>query len=233
MQYIKHRDLLNTNGDIVNRYNPKDGRWLTRDPIQENGGLNLYGFVGNNPIIWFDLLGLNKTITTNKNNCSITIAVDIIVYSSKKNLINEEDLKIVAKKIKTSINDRWSGQKKGCCDVKIKANVTTSQNGTTWFYRSFISKENYIAITTDKNHRSYVKRGKTGKWSSQANPWVYAHETGHLMGLRDDYVNGKNNTSFPKKGHEGHMMGEYGGKVHQHEIDELLKHVECPCNAKH
>ncbi|MDF2441476.1 MAG: hypothetical protein JWN98_2460, partial [Abditibacteriota bacterium] len=29
-------------------YSPGLGRWLNRDPIEETGGLNLYGFVGNN-----------------------------------------------------------------------------------------------------------------------------------------------------------------------------------------
>lgn len=38
-------------------YNPTTGSWLTRDPIAENGGLNLYGFVGNNPIGSHDVLG--------------------------------------------------------------------------------------------------------------------------------------------------------------------------------
>ncbi len=28
-------------------YNPADGRWINRDPIAEEGGLNLYGFVAN------------------------------------------------------------------------------------------------------------------------------------------------------------------------------------------
>jgi RHS repeat-associated protein len=39
-------------------YNPVTGRWLSRDPIGENGGLNLYGMVGNNPISKWDYLGL-------------------------------------------------------------------------------------------------------------------------------------------------------------------------------
>jgi RHS repeat-associated protein len=38
-------------------YNASTGRWLSRDPIEEKGGLNLYGFVGNNPISFFDLDG--------------------------------------------------------------------------------------------------------------------------------------------------------------------------------
>jgi hypothetical protein len=39
-------------------YNPLDGRFLQRDPIGERGGLNLYGFVGNDPVNRWDALGL-------------------------------------------------------------------------------------------------------------------------------------------------------------------------------
>ena len=39
-------------------YNPSTGRWLSRDPIEEQGGVNLYGFVGNNPTNSQDALGL-------------------------------------------------------------------------------------------------------------------------------------------------------------------------------
>ena len=39
-------------------YDPARGRWLSKDPIQEQGGLNLYGMVGNDPINRFDLWGL-------------------------------------------------------------------------------------------------------------------------------------------------------------------------------
>lgn len=34
------------------------GRWVNRDPIEESGGPNLYGFVGNDPVNQQDLLGL-------------------------------------------------------------------------------------------------------------------------------------------------------------------------------
>ncbi|MBT9449492.1 hypothetical protein ICN84_05305 [Akkermansia glycaniphila] len=39
-------------------YNPTDGRWVSRDPIAERGGWNLYGFVGNGPTWLTDLWGL-------------------------------------------------------------------------------------------------------------------------------------------------------------------------------
>jgi len=35
-------------------YSPRIARWLTRDPIEERGGLNLYAFCGNNSVINFD-----------------------------------------------------------------------------------------------------------------------------------------------------------------------------------
>jgi RHS repeat-associated protein len=39
-------------------YDPETGRWPSRDPIEERGGVNLNGFVGNNSISWVDCLGL-------------------------------------------------------------------------------------------------------------------------------------------------------------------------------
>jgi uncharacterized protein RhaS with RHS repeats len=41
-------------------YDPQTGRWPSRDPIGERGGVNLYGFVGNDGLNYFDLFGLEK-----------------------------------------------------------------------------------------------------------------------------------------------------------------------------
>jgi len=38
-------------------YDPETGRWLSRDPIGEVGGLNLYGYALGNPVIWSDPTG--------------------------------------------------------------------------------------------------------------------------------------------------------------------------------
>lgn len=35
-------------------YDPNIGRWMSRDPIMENGGVNLYGFVGNDGVSFVD-----------------------------------------------------------------------------------------------------------------------------------------------------------------------------------
>jgi len=41
-------------------YDPYSQRWLNRDPMRENGGINLFGFVGNNPVNEIDPFGLSS-----------------------------------------------------------------------------------------------------------------------------------------------------------------------------
>lgn len=40
-------------------YRPDLGRWLNRDPIEEEGGENLYAFCANNPILYYDIIGMS------------------------------------------------------------------------------------------------------------------------------------------------------------------------------
>jgi len=47
-------------------YTPSTGRWINRDPINENGGLNLNAFVENAPLNYSDFLGLCLTITIDR-----------------------------------------------------------------------------------------------------------------------------------------------------------------------
>ena len=39
-------------------YSPQIGRWISRDPIEEKGGVNLYGMIGNKVVNKFDKFGL-------------------------------------------------------------------------------------------------------------------------------------------------------------------------------
>lgn len=49
-------------------YDPELGRWPSRDPIGEQGGINLYGYVSNNPINLWDPLGLVDQDVFNPND---------------------------------------------------------------------------------------------------------------------------------------------------------------------
>ncbi|MEZ5274878.1 MAG: RHS repeat-associated core domain-containing protein [Opitutaceae bacterium] len=60
-------------------YNPKTGRFINRDPIEEMGGFNLYRYTNNDAINRWDYLGLNPTLEPiNK----VPIALDEFVVNS-------------------------------------------------------------------------------------------------------------------------------------------------------
>jgi RHS repeat-associated protein len=54
-------------------YDPQTGRWPSRDPIGEEGGLNLYGFVGNDGVSRWDMLGLLVTAVLDKKAKKLTV----------------------------------------------------------------------------------------------------------------------------------------------------------------
>jgi hypothetical protein len=64
-------------------YNPATGRWLSRDPIEERGGNNLYGFLANNGVgqvdmdgrsQWSEIEKCNRKIENPSNDCIIGCA---------------------------------------------------------------------------------------------------------------------------------------------------------------
>jgi len=50
-------------------YSPQLGRWINRDPIGEAGGINLYGFVGNDGVNFLDFLGLKEVVDVTGTKC--------------------------------------------------------------------------------------------------------------------------------------------------------------------
>ena len=48
-------------------YDAETGRWLSKDPIRLNGGLNLYAFCGNVPLQFRDVVGLCKNPESEKD----------------------------------------------------------------------------------------------------------------------------------------------------------------------
>lgn len=47
---------------VYRAYDSSSGRWLNRDPIGEDGGLNLYDYVGNSPVNFTDPLGIAEPL---------------------------------------------------------------------------------------------------------------------------------------------------------------------------
>jgi len=77
-------------------YDPETGRWPNRDPIEEAGGYNLYGFVGNDGINAWDYLGL-----CNKGDCEVKITDrgSINFYDMQIEIANQSGLGISTKNV--------------------------------------------------------------------------------------------------------------------------------------
>jgi RHS repeat-associated protein len=79
-------------------YNPSLARWISRDPIGENGGLNLYGYVLNQPLSLYDPHGLKGSTLTAPDQVSdflnpddtVTIGNQIWIYQNNGNVGGSE-----------------------------------------------------------------------------------------------------------------------------------------------
>ncbi len=79
-------------------YSPALGRWLSRDPIEEMGGFNLYQFVNNNTVNDYDVLGLTPLISK-------------LIMGCAKSFIKST----VIDKI-----DQWFDRRNACSDVLLE-----------------------------------------------------------------------------------------------------------------
>ncbi len=89
-------------------YNPSTGRWLSRDPAQEEqGGANLYGFVANDPVRFIDVLGLWKTGVWGTQHKDLTV-------NALNTALAQQSLSEACKsKIRDILVDANEGQDKG------------------------------------------------------------------------------------------------------------------------
>ena len=159
-------------------YGPLDGRWKTRDPIDEEGGVNLYGFLGNDGENRWDYLGLDfiavgKTIwrptilgfSFKANNHAI------IQYWETPCKLKDEDINkwTTAKELSLKLTQ---GQREDAVKLTKSVEVTpyTGPNGkgyssTATFSAVFVGDSGFGGIrnvTVEKEYKhlwiSYIKR---------------------------------------------------------------------------
>jgi RHS repeat-associated protein len=86
-------------------YDLVTGRWPSRDPIEEEGGVNLYGFVGNNGVNRWDYLGLEeKEKPTNGTAQWTPKPTDPVAVGYHKRKLRKAGVKAVTVHTKPSID---------------------------------------------------------------------------------------------------------------------------------
>ena len=81
-------------------YDPANGRWINRDPIEEEGGLNLYGMVDNDLVCDIDIFGFGSFLTPQGTAAAVGAGVGAaakVIPPTAKHLAN------VAKMSKDSV----------------------------------------------------------------------------------------------------------------------------------
>jgi hypothetical protein len=175
-----------------------------------------------------------KTTVTEKD-CVITITLNIQISGATAT-------QAVADKIKKEIEDCYNGQnfKYDCCTVKFVVNTKVGGAADPNYHQIKIHKEPGGNKYRDSVNNPLPKpngSSGSGNWGDSNPKGTYAHEAGHLMGLKDRYkskkVGGKRTTK-PCKGHENDKMAKHAGKPQQSDINSVIEAagVKCPDSCK-
>ena len=112
-------------------YIPPLGRWAARDMIEEEGGLNLYGFVGNDPLNRWDYLGLKECECPQER-------IDIMISEMMASAVNMTKANPVLRNVNpggTTVVLRREYREYGgyvCCDKKTGKVSSTGPFPGTW-----------------------------------------------------------------------------------------------------
>lgn len=130
-------------------YSPDMGRWLSRDPIEEQGGLNLYGFVNNDPVNKWDRLGLSLGSDILRIFISrfLTPGFNIFFRSNHYDLYDYENE--MSNGLRTSLDSFYE---KLLCSQKSKATMSwkillINENAPRYMHQAFsLATDNFTAF---------------------------------------------------------------------------------------
>lgn len=118
-------------------YNPRDGRWISRDPLGEEDGENLYGFIGNQVTLGTDFIGLRRQTYDSKKE-AIFAARDIVLQAMMEKYETLKEYGLIKNK-SNSWPEVWRNlkEKKPEWYQRLKANK--AKNLDKWEYGARIS----------------------------------------------------------------------------------------------
>jgi RHS repeat-associated protein len=99
-------------------YLPELGKWPSRDPIEEEGGVNLYAFVGNDAVNWIDVNGLARGKCDKEHVGDIEI--NSFTITTRTLLGNEAEMSDPNKTIAGFLGDEVKGEVKDALEKKSK-----------------------------------------------------------------------------------------------------------------
>jgi RHS repeat-associated protein len=215
-------------------YDPITGRWPSRDPIGESGGVNLYGFVGNDGLNRFDPLGL-KTVTGrqkdgkfswtysfgahfDKESCDLQLSVNIQVNgfdaaNGDHQKLTDRFFKLLKKKWGTRKLTPDNPDDPDCCCDEITVGFFVWING---------AGTNGWKPDHEVNYNNDGTRSNMGNWNTD-DPGTWLHETLHVLGLKDEYLDPAN---YPEKT-EDSLPPDSNKSIMRNKDKEILdRHVD-------
>jgi hypothetical protein len=169
--------------------------------------LHVYHYAGNNPVKYIDPDGRVSKVYKIGNTLLIIIPVQ---YAKGATEAQKQQYQKAAESY-------WSGT---FGDHTVKLKVIETSTG----------ERNSIEFS-DEIGTSYVLSGKDmvlyREDTTKEEEWVAGHETGHLMGLDDRYIEGNNpdgsRKTAPEEGWGKNIMAEFWGKTEERNIDSVLE----------
>lgn len=182
-QHVAQRTGVSERGQRF--YSPEMGRWLSRDPIGERGGVNVQTFCSANPVNRKDPLGLDARVSVQGNNVLVELPVAIRTAIYPFGLPRE--LADAINNFKKVVETKWSG----CFGrYNVTARVVPVTDDRLY---------NDVSISTGTglgDLGAEVFDGRHAYLHTRDSANTVAHEAGHLMGI-DDYYPNKNNNFTP------------------------------------
>lgn len=185
-------------------YSPALGRFISKDPIGFNGGMNLYRYADNNPMRWVDPMGLSSCSTPEYKTLLLNLihvynGTSVFPYDRSKiensfNFVNDVSLFLIRDKAVQTNNTMgliaWNNLNYNAATIEAFSAFGVSNNSDTEVINIILAETNFgpdlYGLTSPIGGRRALVDWNNGQ--HLGNPvnrsWTITHESGHALGLQ-------------------------------------------------